>query len=134
MLKTLSFLIFLGLWSGALSAQNNPQVTVIEFVEILDEHRAEAFYYYENNWKLLRVKAQARGFIDSFQLVEIPFSPELPAHLMLITNFKNQENFEAGESNFKEVLAEHGEMRLLNEIKPAAFRKNLFHKISIRNY
>ncbi len=116
------------------SAQTSPEVTVIEFIEILDDQKEEALYYYQNNWKLLRIAAKKKNYIHSFQLMEISYSDELPAHLLLLTNFENKEQYNQAENKFKIILNEHGSMRLLNMKKPEEFRKNVMAKVSVQNY
>lgn len=129
-----NLILLLSFLSCSAWAQSKAKITVIEFVEILEDQKKEALYYYENNWKLLRVAARAEGYIDSFQMIEIAHSQELPAHLLLITNFKDKAQYEAAEGNFKKLMAGHGEMRLLNHQQPDNFRKNLMHKVSVRNH
>jgi len=38
-------------------------VTLFEAVKIKNEKRAEALYFYENNWKILRENAPEKGII-----------------------------------------------------------------------
>ncbi len=127
-------LLFILPLSFELCAQENPSITIIEFVEILDEQKAEAVYYYENNWKSLRVEALKREYISDFSLFEIPYSQELPAHLVLLTEFKDQEQYDAVEENFKILFEERGERKLLNEKQPGEFRKTVISKVSVRSY
>ncbi len=118
---------------GNLSGQSK-SITAIEFVEILDDQKEEAIFYYQHNWKVLRERAKEHGFVESFQLIEIPYSSELPAHLLLITHFRNSEQYDQVEKNFKVLLEEHGEMRLLNTKQPAVFRKNVMYRVSKTQY
>jgi len=130
MIKQVIFITALTISASFSWAQNSSMVTAMEFVEILDNRDDEAVYYYKNNWKLLRVAAKEKGYIHSFQLIEITYSEELPAHLLLITNFKDKNQYDQVESYFKELLEEHGEMRLLNTLPPDGFRKNVMFKVS----
>ena len=41
-------------------------ITLTEFVKIKNNHREEAVFYYENNWKVLREAAVKKGYIHSF--------------------------------------------------------------------
>ncbi|MEM7109885.1 MAG: hypothetical protein AAF519_16790 [Bacteroidota bacterium] len=77
--------------------------TVIKYSEILGGQRDESIYYYQNNWKLLRISAQEKGVIHSFQPIEIEYAEEIPAHLVLLTKSKNKSQYHKAEENFKAV-------------------------------
>lgn len=115
-------------------AQEDPRISTIDFVQILNDNKSEAMYYYQNNWKILREKAVESGYIDSFQILETPFSMEYPFHLMLITTYANKAQYENRELHFETLIAQQGGLRLMNEKKPADFRKNLFHKEMARHW
>ena len=124
-----TFLLFLTLLSGLICfGQSNDKISVIDFVEILDNNREEALYYYQNNWLVLRKNAVEKGYIDSFQLLETSFDENGPFHLMLITTYSNKRQFDKREENFSILLEERGPTKLLNDKKPEAFRKNTFYK------
>ena len=133
MLRTAVLVIFL-LYSLCCFSQRDERVSVIEFVQVIDNQIEETVFYYENNWKQLREVALARGYIESYQLVEIPYSEELPAHFMLLTNFENQAQYDLAEKNFGELIKERGDLKLLNEKEPNEFKKNIISQVSIKNY
>ncbi|WP_298518750.1 hypothetical protein [uncultured Kordia sp.] len=112
-------------------AQKSERISTVDFVQIVDGNRAETIFYYEYNWKILRTMAIKKGYIASFEIMETPYSEEAPFHLMLITTYKDKAQYEQREENFQKLIKEKGELLLLNDKKPAEFRKNLFHKENI---
>ncbi|MEM9856454.1 MAG: hypothetical protein AAF843_03830 [Bacteroidota bacterium] len=75
--------------SDVATAQSDTRVSTIEFIQILDDNREEALFYYQNNWKVLREMAVKQGYIDSFELLETEFTEDQPYHIILITTFAN---------------------------------------------
>ena len=122
------FLIFLLMrFSGA--AQT---ITVMDFVQVKENRRAEAIYFYENNWKLYRDIAVKKGFILSYRLEEVVADSAGTFNLVLITEYRDSVFYQNSEANFREILASarpNGPL-LLNHLQPADFRKNLFVKIT----
>ena len=114
--------------------QQNDRITTIDFVQILNENKHEAKYYFENNWKTLRETAIKKGYIHSFQVMEVPYADDAPFHIMLITTYINNEQYELREENFGELIKEKGELKLLNEKKPNEFRKTIFSKEEVRHW
>ena len=106
--------------------QSNEKITTIETVKILNNNEAEAIYYFQNNWKVLRRMAKEKGYIDSFQLLQTDYSDETPFHLVLVTTYTNLSQFEKREENFGELIALKGGLKLLNDKQPAEFRKSVF--------
>jgi hypothetical protein len=49
--------------------QSNNKISTIEMVKIKNGNKAEALYYFEHNWKVLREMAVEKGYIDSYQLL-----------------------------------------------------------------
>ena len=131
-MKTLIFLSLFSL-SFPLFAQESELITTIDFVQILNDHEAETHYYYEHNWKALRKMAVEKGYIEDFQLLKTPFTNAAPFHLMLITTYADQEQYDQREAHFGELIKARGELRLLNEKKPGAFRKVIYYKEDIRH-
>lgn len=113
--------------------QSDSRVSTIDFVEILQNNKAEALYYYENNWKVLREMAIAENYIESYQLLETPYSKEAPFHLMLITTYANQKQYNLREENFNKLIEQLGGLKLLNDQKPPAFRKSVFVKENVKH-
>lgn len=126
MRKLLLFLSFSLLWTLHISAQN--KITSVDFVQIQNDNKAEALYYYQNNWKLLRESAIEKGYIHSFQFLEVEPTEEAPFHIILITNYGNEEQFAKREEHFSKLIKARGDLRLMNEKKPGEFRKILFSK------
>jgi len=120
-------ILFLALFFPVLSySQSNEKITTIETVEILNDNADEAIYYFENNWKKLRETAVKKGYIHSFQLLKTAYSEEAPFHIVLITTFANQKQFDDRETHFTELIKASGGLKLLNEKTPAEFRKSVF--------
>ena len=107
-------------------AQN--KISSLEFVQILDGNKAEALYYYQNNWKVLREMAIEKDYIHSYQLLEVEATEDAPFHIILITNYSNEEEYEKREEHFTELIEAKGELRLMNEKKPGEFRRRYFGK------
>ncbi|MEM6720458.1 MAG: hypothetical protein AAF611_14120 [Bacteroidota bacterium] len=131
--KTLFIFLFL-LSIQFTFAQKDGRISTVDFVQIVDGNRAETMYYYEHNWKVLRVMALEKNYIASFEIMETPYSEEAPFHLMLITTYKNAAQYEQREKRFQELIKQKGKLELLNDKKPPAFRKNLFHKEEVMYY
>lgn len=126
----LSFLlIFIGV---VVFAQQNSSVSVMDFVKIKDGKKAEAIFYYENNWKLYRDIAIKKKFIKSYQLIEVAADSLNNFDLILITTYSDSALYLKSEENFRDIIKTtrpDGPV-LLNELKPADFRKNVFAKIT----
>lgn len=122
-LRILFFALFLPVFSYS---QSNEKITTIEMVEILNDNADEAIYYFENNWKKLRETAVKKGYIHSFQLLKTTYSEEAPFHIVLVTTFANQKQFNDRETHFTELIKANGGLKLLNEKTPAEFRKSVF--------
>ncbi|MEM7108202.1 MAG: hypothetical protein AAF519_08245 [Bacteroidota bacterium] len=120
-----AFLLFL---IDVTTVQSDTRISTIEFVQILDDNREEALFYYQNNWKVLREMAVKKGYIYSFELLEVEFTEDQPYHIILMTTFANKDQYEKREEHFQELIKAKGSLRLLNEKKPGEFRKNLYLK------
>ena len=133
MTRTILILIFLSINSLAYGQQDD-RISTIDYVQILNGNKAEAVYYYQNNWRALRKMALENDYIDSFQILETPFTEEEPFQLMLITTYANKEQYDLREDHFGELIKEIGALKLLNEKKPGDFRKTLFSKEKVRHW
>ena len=121
------FILALFLSLGSVSfAQTDERISTFDFVQVLNDNREEALYYYQANWKALRVKALEANFIHSYELLEVEFSEETPYHFILITSYANEEQYLAREENFGALIEEQGELQFLNDKRPADFRKIVF--------
>ncbi|MCH4822078.1 hypothetical protein ML462_02745 [Gramella lutea] len=109
-------------------AQKEEKISTLDFVEILNGNHAEAAFYYENNWKKLREIALDKGYIYSFQMLKTEATEDYPISFILITTYTNHPEFELREKHFSEVMKIKGDLELLNDKKPAEFRKTLFSK------
>ncbi|WP_299117396.1 hypothetical protein [uncultured Winogradskyella sp.] len=107
-------------------SQTNEKITTIETVEILNNSTDEAVYYFQNNWKQLRVKAVNKGYIHSYQLLKTSYNEETPFHLILITTYSNKKQFEKREAHFRELIEASGDLKLLSKKEPSEFRKSVF--------
>ncbi len=130
-MRTILLLIILSINSIGYGQQDD-RITTIDFVQILNDNKDEAVYYYQNNWKILRNQAIEKGYIHSFQVLETLFSEDEPFQLMLITTYANKEQYDLREDHFRELIKEKGELILMNEKKPDEFRKTLFSKEMVR--
>ncbi len=120
-------LLFIALLFLSISySQTNEKITTIETVEILNDNREEAIFYFQNNWKQLRLNAIAKDYAHSFQVLETSYSDETPFHLLLITTYMDKAQYEARETHFEELIKASGGLKLLNEKKPSEFRKSVF--------
>jgi hypothetical protein len=113
------------------SAQKSKEVIIMDFVKITAGKKAEAMYYYENNWKLYRDAALKSKIIKSFELVEAKPDSLNNFDLILITVYEDSVHYAKREENFApllKTLRPNGPV-LLNETRPNDFRKNVFVKI-----
>ena len=128
MKKTLSLLFAVCLLSSVVCAQSE-MVTVFEAVKIKNDKRAEAIYYYENNWMALRKKAIKKGYIHSFEIIFSKADEKANFDIGLVTRFQNQSQYDKAEENFGELIKQRGELKLLNSLRPGEFRQGVFVKI-----
>jgi len=115
-------------------AQDETRISTMEFVQILNNNRAEALFYFKNNWQKLREKALAKGYIYSFQLLETKASEEADFELILVTTYRDQEQYDLREEHFRELIDAGGKLRLLNDKMPGEFRKSLFSTEVIKHW
>ncbi|WP_347922434.1 hypothetical protein [Pontimicrobium sp. SW4] len=118
----------------SIQAQVNDKITTIEFVEVVNNNKEEALFYFRNNWKALRDKAITKNYIHSYQLLETPKSDEAPFQILLITTYLNKTQYDQRENHFQELIKEKGDLKLLNNKKPKEFRKSLFSKDMVRHW
>ena len=116
----------------SLSKAQSKQVSTIDFVQILNDNKDETIFYYENNWKIMREWAMEEGVIAGYQLLEVPYSEDAPFHLMLITTYKDQKQYDKAEEKFQVLIERKGERKLLNEIQPGDFRKIVMSKSDVK--
>ena len=106
------------------------RISTIEFVEVLNNNKEEAIYYYKNNWEELRKKAIKRKYIEDYELLETEPTEDMPVSFILITTYSNHDQFAKREEHFRELMQEGTGLKLLNEKKPGDFRKTIFSRKS----
>jgi len=112
-------------------AQKGNEVIIMDFVKVIAEKKAEAMFYYENNWKVYRDAAVKKKKIKSYELVEAKADSLNNFDLILITVYTDSVQYSKSEENFAPLLKQlrpNGPV-LLNDNKPNDFRKNVFFKI-----
>lgn len=133
-MKTLITLSICFLSCFSSTGQTSDKLTTIDFVKVLNNNYDEAHYYYKHNWKILRKMAVKRGYIDSFEILEVPKNKNQEFDLMLITTYGNQKQYKLREEHFQELIKIKGGLNLLNNKKPSDFRKTLFSKEKLRHW
>lgn len=111
-----------------ISIAQDIKISTIDFVQVQNDNREEAIFYYENNWLVLRKMALEREFIDSYEIIEVEATDDAPFHLILKTTYADQASFDKAEDRFQKLIEEKGPLQLLNEKKPGDFRKVIFSK------
>ncbi len=119
---------------STISAQHDNRISTIDYVQILNNNKEEVVYYYQNNWKVLREMAIQNGYIDSFQILELDPEEGLTFQLMLITTYPDKSKYDLREDHFAKLIKEKGELKLLNDKKPADFRKTSFSSEEVRHW
>ncbi len=109
------------------------RISTIDFVQILNNNKKEALFYYQNNWKILRVQALQKGHILSYQFLETPSTKENPFNFMLITTYANQQQYDKREEHFAALIKAQNVLKLLNTKKPGEFRKVIFGKDPVKH-
>jgi len=108
--------------------QADNRITSLDFVQILNDNREEAIYYYQNNWKVLRDWALEEKIISSYEFFQTDSTPDQPFDFVLRTTYPDSALFAAREENFQRLIRRKGESRLKNKLQPSDFRKILFSK------
>lgn len=132
-MRIIIFLAFLTVCSIGYGQQDD-KISTIDFVQILNDNKEEATYYYQNNWKVLRIMAINKRYIYSFQILEMPKNEDQPFQLMLITTYLDGEQYKLREDHFTELIKEKGALKLMNDKQPVDFRKVLFNKKMVRHW
>ncbi len=115
-------------------AQEDERISTMDFVQILNDNREEALFYYQNNWKILRESAMQKGYIQSYQLLEAPADDDASFQLILMTTYPDKGQYDLREDHFRELIKEQGELKLMNDKKPGEFRKTLFSKEMVKHW
>lgn len=128
MKKLLFITLIIGILSVLIHAQSEV-ITVFESVKIKNNKRAEALFYYENNWRQLRLKALKKHYINLFEIFESKADKKADFDIVLITRYSSKEQFDKSEEHFQKLIKESGGLKLLNNLKPSEFRENVFVKV-----
>lgn len=129
--RCVTHFIFLFFIQLAAAAQSNTTVTLMDFVKIKPGKTAEAMFFYENNWKPYRDVAITKKVIESYEIVKAQPDSVNNFDLILITVYKDSVQHAKSEENFRSILAQlrpNGPV-LLNDVKPADFRQNVFARV-----
>ena len=59
-------------------SQKKAEITVLEYVEIVDGNSSEALYDFHNNWKELRKKGLGNGDFSEHKIWEVEKSKNAP--------------------------------------------------------
>lgn len=116
--------------AGHLAGQTQTTITTMDFVKIKKNMRDEAIFYYTHNWKVYRDIALENKFIKSYRLLTTSADTTANFDLILITEYTDSLQFRLSEERFQQIIkATRPEgPGLLNEVKPADFRQNVFYK------
>lgn len=132
MKKIILLIALLSFYIG--SSQQSTHISMIDYVQILNQNKAETLFYYQNNWQQLRIKALEKDYIESYQLLETIPTVKTPYTFMLITTYKNKTQYEASEKNFQELIDASNGLKLLNSKKPSEFRKVVFQNDTVKHW
>jgi|GEM_PF-634561 len=128
--KNIFLLLLGGLFATGIFAQKNAPIWVADFVKVKSSHRAETLFFYENNWKLYRDTALAKGHISAYRLLETIPDSLGNFDFILMTAYPDSAAYAKSEEHFQPILKtlRPDGPKLLNNLKPADFRENLFFK------
>lgn len=115
------------------NGQQDERMSLMIFVEILNDNKEEAIFYYQNNWAAIADMGIERGWMESQQILETPYSEEEPYHLILIVTFFNEEQYDNREEPYFELKKEFGPEKFMNDKKPDEFRKELYKKRRVKH-
>lgn len=131
MLRVVTLICLIGFIPFTGRAQKSKEIVLMDFVKVVPGKKAEAMFFYENNWKVYRDAAVKKKVIKSYELVEANADSLNNFDLILITVYADSVQYSKSEENFAPLLKQlrpNGPV-LLNETKPNDFRKNVFFKI-----
>jgi len=108
--------------------QSKNPILTMDFVQVKNGKHQEALYFYENNWKVYRDIALQKGYIQSYRLVTTAADSLANFDIILITEYADSTHLNASEERFQHIIKEvrPNGPKLLNNLKPADFRQNLF--------
>ncbi|WNB17920.1 tetratricopeptide repeat protein [Marivirga arenosa] len=103
--------------------RKSEQFKVVDYVKVLENHYAEALYFYEHNWLSFRKYAKSHGYISDYSIFLSQDNQEYD--IVLETFYSDQEQLEKIETRFKEWLKNIKGPDFQNELKPSEFRENV---------
>lgn len=123
-------LLFIALLALAKISFGQSTITTIDFVKIKHNNRAEALYFYENNWKVFRDIALKNDYIKSYKLLTTVADSAANFDLILITEYADSVQYKLNEERFQQIIkaTRPDGSKLLNELKPNDFRHIVFFK------
>jgi hypothetical protein len=124
------FVVALLFFALVTSGQSSTSITTMDFVKITPGKAPEALFFYENNWLKHREMALEKGFIKAFRILETLADSIANFDLILITEYADSTQYHMREARFQQIMqvTRPDGPRLLNEVKPGAFRQNVFVK------
>ena len=113
-------------------AQGPASISIIDFVKIIEGKEREALFFYSHNWRVYRDIALEKGYIKSYKLLRTSADTAANFDLILITEYADSSQLNLSEERFQEIIknTRPNGPKLLNEIQPKDFRRNLFFKRS----
>ncbi len=115
------------------NGQHDERMSLMIFVQVLNDNKEEAIFFYQNNWGAMAELAIEKGLMESHQILETAYSEEEPYHLILIVTFFNEEQYDNREGSYFELLKEIGPEKLMNDKNPDEFRKELYKKRRVKH-
>ncbi|MEM1403902.1 MAG: hypothetical protein AAGG55_11270 [Pseudomonadota bacterium] len=106
---------------GLIAMPTQAGLATVDKVSIKNGNTAEATYFYEQNWRVFREEALAKGYISGFRLLESADEQGQPT-LLLITEYADEAQYEGREAGFAAVMPANGTPKLLNSLMPRDFR------------
>lgn len=109
----------------------NP-ISVIDFVKIKNNYKAQALYFYQNNWTVYREIALKKKQILSYQILQTRSDSSMNFDLILTTVYGDSAQYKASETNFAAIIKEtrpNGPL-LLDSLKPGDFRQLVATKVA----
>jgi ketosteroid isomerase-like protein len=79
-------------------------IWIMDFFKIKPGRRAEALFFFEQNWMIFREEALRLRHISDYRLLEMSGESEAPFNLILMTEYPDSASFHASEANFAPIL------------------------------
>ena len=130
MKRILLLISFITFFSGSKAQEIDlDRVTMVEFINVVGGNWQEALYYYRNNWVVIHQKAKDKGAIQDFNMISFQDFPDREMDIVLITEFKDKDQMRKSQEKLSKIKVSHGTADLLNELRPAEFRKRVYFQI-----